>query len=168
MNINSYRQSSNFSEALRKGYLFELYIRKLFNERNFKVLEWRNSIATLNKQLPRSYFSLPDFELQFVRNNAYRFAVECKWRQDFDFFHGTIHWADEDKIRMYVKYQKDENIRVFIAIGIGGEPSNPKKLFVTPLDYISNCTEIEERDLIEFKRKPTHRFFYDTVQLKLF
>jgi hypothetical protein len=78
MSINSYRESSNFSEALRKGYLFELYIRKLFNERNFKVLEWRNSIATPNNQLPRSYFSLPDFELQFVRNNAYRFAVECK------------------------------------------------------------------------------------------
>jgi hypothetical protein len=165
MSINIYPQASgSFAEDLRKGYLFELYIRKLFNERNFKVLDHRNSLATGDKQLPASYFSLPDLELLFIRNNTYRLAVECKWRQKS--FQLTP--KEQEKIRKYKKYQREENITVFIAIGIGGEPSNPEKLFVTPLDYISNFSQIEEGDLIEFKRKPTRSFFYDTVQMKLF
>jgi hypothetical protein len=165
MSVNIYPQSSEtFSESLRKGYHFELYIRELFGERNFKVLDWRNTIVTANQQLPRSYFLLPDLELLFVRNNRYRFAVECKWRKEF--FQGN--WEAADRIEIYKKYQREQNIMVFIAIGIGGQPSKPAKLFVTPLDHISHSTKIEERDLIEFKRRPTQRFFYDTVQLRLF
>lgn len=57
---------------------------------------------------------------------------------------------------------------VFIVIGIGGTQSNPEKLFVTPLDNIKTYVEVYEHQLIEYKRNPTHKFFYDTIQLKLF
>jgi len=116
MSINIYpKLSGYFAEDLRKGYLFELYIRNLFNERNFKVLNHRNTLATGNKQLPTSYFSLPDLELLFIRNNTYRLAVECKWRKKSF----KLTRKDQEKIQIYKKYQKEENIRVFIAIGIG-------------------------------------------------
>jgi hypothetical protein len=135
MNINIYPPSfEGCSESFIKGYLFEEYIRKLFNDRNFKVLDWRNSLVAGNKQLPRSYFALPDLELLFVRDKIYRFAVECKWRQH-SYPGAKIDWARENEIQTYVRYQQEQNIRVFVAIGIGGEPSNPEKLFVTPLDH---------------------------------
>ena len=59
------------------------------------------------------------------------------------------------------------NIQVFIAIGIGGEPSNPEKLFITPLDHISMYTEVFESHLIRYKRNPKQRFD-DSEQLSLF
>lgn len=154
------------SESFKKGCLFERYVHELFNERNFKVSDWRSSIVISDKQLPRSYFLLPDFEFLFIRNKTHRFAVECKWRQEF--IDGKIQWAEEDRIIIYNRYQRERNIKVFIAIGIGGLPSNPEKLFVTPLDVISKSSEVGESDLLPFKRKPTRRFFYDTVQLLLF
>ena len=98
-----------------------------------------------------------------VRN--YRFAVECKWKKRF--FNGQIEWADRKKVDVYKKFQNDQRAIVFVAIGIGGEPSNPERLFVTPLDMICNKTWVRESDLLKFKRRPTHRFFFDTVQLRL-
>jgi hypothetical protein len=105
-------------------------------------------------------------ELVFVGARHYRFAVECKWRKEF--IAGKIEWAKDKQICVYEDFQHQNRIPVFIAIGIGGEPSNPEKLFVTPLDNISGSTEVYESELIPYKRKPTHRFFYNTVQLKLF
>jgi hypothetical protein len=43
---------------------------------------------------------------------------------------GKIKWARHKQIANYLDYQKQKTIPVFIAIGIGGEPYNPEKLFV--------------------------------------
>jgi hypothetical protein len=152
-------------DSFEKGRLFEDCIIKLFNEKHFKLIKWRKA----EKVTDNSYLfdrSNPDLELVFVGAKRHRFAVECKWRKEF--IAGKIDWANSYQICVYEDFQQQNRIPVFIAIGVGGEPSNPEKLFVTPLDQISMFTEVYESELIPYKRKPTHRFFYNTVQLKLF
>jgi hypothetical protein len=52
---------------------------------------------------------------------------------------------------------KNQNrIPVFVAIGIGGIPSNPDRLFITPLDHIGMYTHVFESHLSHFKRNPDH------------
>jgi len=167
MNSNNPIQSkfsSDIKDSYEKGFLFEQFIVMLFNERHFHLQEWRQSkkvddISTLINH------GNPDLELIFSGSKKYRFAVECKWKAEFK--DGKIEWASKSKIDRYTKFENEKRIPVFVAIGIGGEPSNPEKLFVTPLCNISNQSEVYESALIPYSRKPSRRFFFDTVQLRL-
>jgi len=167
MNSNTYRTAGKVysSTSLEKGHAFEDYIVNLFNEQNFQLLNWRSDKIATNGVIPQSN-SFPDLEYVFMGNKRHRFAVECKWRKRF--IGGKIEWATHYQIQTYEKYEKENRIPVFIAIGVGGECSNPAKLFVTPLCNISKYTEVFESQLILYKRKPTQKFFYDTKQLRLF
>jgi len=165
-NVNTQQAVKQGSEpdSFEKGALFEEYITMLFNERHFKLNEWRKSEKFANGVVPFGH-CFPDLELIFMGKTEHRFAIECKWKKEFR--DGKIKWADKKKIRIYKQFQKEKRMIVFIAIGIGGEASNPERLFVTPLDMICNKRWISESDLLKFNRKPKQRFFYDTVQLRL-
>ncbi|RZL97009.1 MAG: hypothetical protein EOO88_63225 [Pedobacter sp.] len=67
-----------------------------------------------------------------------------------------------------LKFEGQFGIPVFIAIGIGGTPSSPERLFVTPLQNIANEEWISEKQLIRYNRKTTHKFYYDYTQQRLF
>lgn len=163
-NINPPFLPLNQVDNYDKGRFFEEYVISLFNEKNFTLVNWRKATNPANHQLPGNYGD-PDLEMIFSGRNKYRFAVECKWQSYFN--EGKIKWATDIKINRYLAFQNKMGIPVFIAIGIGGHPFNPDKLFVTPLSNICMHIEVFESDLIPYKRKPTRRFFYDTVQLKL-
>jgi hypothetical protein len=150
-------------DSFEKGRLFEEFIMNLFNEKYFKVKEWRMSKRMYEVPFTHSF---PDLELIFMGKKDHHFAIECKWKEKIK--GEKFAWATENKIRIYKQFQKEKGIIVFIAIGIGGKPYNPEKLFVTPLDKICMHSEVSESDLMFYSRKPTRRFFYNTVQLKLF
>jgi hypothetical protein len=155
-----------YVDNYEKGRLFEEYITRLFNKRHFTLDKCHESRRIVDHPIPVS-FTYPDLELIFfIGRKQYRFAVECKWRQTF--WDGKIQWAKPRQIRAYEDFQRRQCIPVFIAIGIGGQPHRPEKLFVTPLCNISHTTEVYESNLILYKRKPHHRFFYDAIQLNLF
>jgi len=158
--LRQVRQADNFE----KGYAFEKYVTELFNANSFRIVKWRKSEKITDHSFLFDH-SNPDLELIFFGAKKYRFAVECKWRKEF--IAGKINWATNHQISSYEAFQNQNRIPVFIAIGIGGLPSNPEKLFVTPLYNINIHTEVLESELILYKRRPTHRFFYDTVQLRL-
>ena len=109
--------------------------------------------------------SYPDLEFDSRGKKKQRFAIECKWRQEF--IDGGVYWAERYQISNYLDYQNKNGVPVLIAVGVGGAPSNPEKLFVTPLDHICMYTHVFESHLIPFKRNPEHRID-DTEQLKLF
>jgi hypothetical protein len=153
------------TDSFEKGRLFEGYIIGLFNERHFKLIKWQKSEKIIDGLFSFDH-SDPDLQIVFNGKKNCRFAVECKWRKDF--IEGKISWANSYQICSYEDFEYRNRVPVFIAIGIGGEPFQPERLFVTPLCNISKYTEVYEFDLIPYKRKPTNRFFYDTVQLKLF
>jgi hypothetical protein len=161
---------SNNAQALKKrtyyeeGRLFEDYVKRLFNENSFQLRKWRQSGSIPPDTFILDY-SNPDLELVFVGKNRYPFAVECKWRSRF--YKGKISWATKEQIFMYEEFQRKRAIPVFIAIGIGGTPSHPDRLFVTPLCNLIAYTDVSEQQLIPYNRRPTQRFFYDTRQLRL-
>jgi hypothetical protein len=157
LNTREPKHSDNFE----KGRLFEEYVTRLFNKRNFRIDKRHESRKIIGHYVPIS-FTYPDLELVFfIGPKQYRFAVECKWRRAFN--NDKIQWAKPHQIKAYEDFQRQKCIPVFIAIGIGGYPSRPEKLFVTPLSNISNSTEVSESNLILFKRKPHHRLYYNTT-----
>lgn len=151
-------------ESLKKGHAFEDYIVTLFNERNFILLEWRSDKTASNGVYPLSC-SYPDLEFSNRGRRRRPFAIECKWRASLR--EGGIYWAEQYQISNYLDYQNYYRIPVFVAIGLGGEPSNPKKLFITPLDHISMYTHVFESHLIPYRRIPGYRID-DAEQLELF
>jgi len=166
MNRTATKQAINKKiEYYEHGRLFEQYIIALFSQKSFKLKKWRQS-KFISRDTFISDISYPDLELIFMGKRNYKFAVECKWRKNF--YKGKINWATTEQISIYQQFQNKYSMPVFVAIGIGGDPSNPDKLFVTPLCNISTLSEIFEGDLIPYKRKTTSNFFYDTVQLRLF
>lgn len=154
------------SDNYQKGLAFENYIIDLFNKRFFFQLKHRKSEK-------RDFFDAdlcnPDFDLELVFSNRrkYKFSVECKWRQEFN-DNNMIRWAERYQINNYLSFQRRMNIPVFVAIGVGGVPSDPEHLFVTPLDYISQYCEVYESYLMPFRRSTTHRLYYNYSQLALF
>jgi hypothetical protein len=165
-NINTHHPLRKLTKAecFEQGRLFEEYIKDLFNKDNFRIKRWRQSVL-----IPPDTFIAdlrdPDLELVFVGKNQHPFAVECKWKSYF--YKGKIDWARPDQIQRYLEFERKRAMPVFIAIGIGGSGDNPERLFVTPLCNLSESSEIYEHQLIPYKRKVTNRFFYDTVQLRL-
>lgn len=151
-------------DSYEKGRLFEEHIISLFNKRHFKVLEW-NKAERDSELWTSGNLSDPDLKLMFSRSKNYQFAVECKWRKRF--YGEKINWAKPHHIERYIEFARKKRIRVFIVIGIGGTPENPNELYVTPLDYIKYSTSVKRSDL-PYNRKPTRRFFYNTVQLLLY
>src|ERR1051325_3799860 len=120
------RRLDNYS----KGLMFEQYIVDLFNKHFFYLKQWRKSKKFTSTILSLDH-SFPDLEMElvFTGKRKYRFAVECKWRSEFN--DGKITWANDSQIHIYRKFQDQTRIPVFVAIGVGGEPSNPEMLFVT-------------------------------------
>jgi hypothetical protein len=150
-----------------KGKAFEFFIIRLFKSQSFHLKKWRKS-----EKLTDTFFSIdhfnPDLEIELVFRGAkkYRFAVECKWRQNV--YDGKIKWGTDSQICSYRMFQDRLGIPVFVAIGIGGQPSAPEKLYVTPLNNIWMHNDVHESDLIPFKRRPMRNFYFDIPQLRLF
>lgn len=154
----------NEPDSLEKGHMFENYIVTLFNKRKFRLIEWRSDKTATNGVRPESC-TWPDLVFESWGRYKHRFAVECKWRKQF--YEGGIHWADRYQINNYMEYQRDTNMRVFVAIGVGGVASNPEKLFVTPLEHICMNTLVYQSHLFSFKRNP-EQSIDDAEQLELF
>jgi hypothetical protein len=95
-------QDGKRGDSFEKGRLFEEYIIKLFNERHFSLQEWRKSEKRTGF-IPFTH-SFPDLELIFMGKMNHRFAIECKWKQEFK--NGKIEWAEEKKIRVYKQSRK--------------------------------------------------------------
>lgn len=122
-----------------KGIEFEKFIMKRFhkNKRFFAI-----KAVTADKGFDidvRVDANLdPDLIVEFRRRDAKKlFAVECKWRKNT--FHNYVNWAsNRGQIERYKKFAKKRDIPVFIALGLGGEPHNPKNLYVIPLEDIQH------------------------------
>jgi len=152
-------------DSFEKGRAFEDFIVTLFNKRKFRLLEWRSDKRASNGAYPASC-SYPDLEFSYSRGKSlYRFAIECKWRNQF--YHGKTKWANENQIQIYNDYQYQNAISVYVAIGIGGIPSNPEQLFITPLDHIKMFPEVFQSRLIRYIKDPLQKF-ETSEQLPLF
>ena len=141
-----------------KGLAFEKFIIDMFDKPYFSIKVWQgdkfhdNKYAEANRH-PDLVMSLTAF------GKKTPFAVECKWRASLS--DGGLNWATEEQIAIYNQFAKDEDLSVFVAIGVGGTPDAPASLYIVPLTKLRYPFAKEEY-LEKFKCEYVGRkFFYN-------
>ena len=112
-----------------KGFVFEKYVLSRFNKYEYRLHEWRSDKYLRGWGWPTSN-SRPDLELEHIQTGT-RFAVECKYQTAKP--SAFLVWTTPKKLDNYIRHQNEKPMPVFIAIGLGGEPSNPSAFYVAPL-----------------------------------
>lgn len=144
-----------------KGNAFEEYIVGLFDVTSgrFNLKHWRSD-KLANSGMYAESNKYPDLEFAFKGDyKTDKFAIECKYRSSF--YNGVITWAEPRQIQNYINYEREYKIKVFVAIGIGGSPNYPNRLFIVPLEQIHSYPNVFESYLKNFERNPNHNFFYN-------
>lgn len=139
----------------RKGYQFEKYIALLFPTDIWVIVDKTRDFSKVLKRRVESDTN-PDFTFRHIKTDRI-FAVECKYRSYF--YKGGVEW-DKRKGENYRIYSRRHGLPVFVAIGIGGSPKSPKRLFFCPLDRLNNSRYqiIMEEELRQFERNPQKQF----------
>lgn len=137
-------------EEVLKGREFEDHILRLFNlnqETGFTLKEWQGA-KTLEDICPENNRH-PDFVFDYL---GQKFAVECKWRERLSSKMGQDLFP-ADKLSIYQQFSAERSIPVFIALGLGGKPSAPKRLYIIPLPQIPSI--LSSTKLIEEFLRPS-------------
>lgn len=127
-------RDENFENML-KGREFEICIAKHLVQSGYKLLEWTPDKGAISGLMPESNQN-PD--LIVASPNGQKIAVECKYiGSSFDRDEHPIGWSQEYQAIRYQKYGDDNNIPVWMALGIDltqdQAPSNPNKIIAIPL-----------------------------------
>lgn len=111
-----------------KGRQFEQFVVSLCSDKSrFKLLAWRGDKISGSTYAAETL--LPDLHLSHRLDAAeVEYLVECKYRSS---------WGEDgiDLSSQYVRYHfaaKDRSVELFIALGVGGTPSNPDDFFMVP------------------------------------
>jgi hypothetical protein len=141
----------------QKGDDFEKYIVQKFNKKFFRIKEWAGDKYV--KGVYAETTPQPDLLIEFnLKNETALFSVECKWRQNL--YKNGVEFASQDQFTRYQNFEKDRQIPVFLAIGLGGKASSPEKLFIIPLNQI-NSNFIYLKALEKYEKNPESNFFFD-------
>lgn len=126
--IEQSANENNLNEdSVEKGKAFEEYVIDLFLKQKEIELVSRVSDYYKNGKFAKEN-QTPDLKMLYQNKS---FAIECKFRQQF--VNESINWAKEYQIQNYNAFEKQNNTKVFIAIGVGGLPSKPEELYIVPL-----------------------------------
>ncbi len=144
--------------STEKGYEFEKWVVAKFPKTYYEIKEWRSD--KYHEGRFASSNMLPDLEIAYRHKNRYAvFAVECKWRSDFQ--NGKIEWASADQLARYKDFERSSSKPVFIVIGIGGSPDAPQNLYSIPIRVI-NSTVLTQYQLKNYNKYKSADFFFDS------
>jgi len=147
-----------YDDGYRKGAQFENFVCSLFPSELW-IIEDRTKDWSKKLKRPVESDQEPDLRLRNKKSNE-RIAVECKFRTRLWQMDGVsgITWPKKYGDR-YRSYAKDKNVPVYIALGLGGNPRNPKKLFLAPLEKLEQYEEgiIPAQYLWQFERNTKER-----------
>lgn len=118
----------------KAGLDFEKFVVQKFEKKFFTIRNWAGDKYVEGRYADTT--TQPDIQLSLkLRGQSYPFAVECKWRAEpkDDF----IRFANDEQLERYKAFEKQENYPVFIALGIGGKPSNPAELYILPIQELN-------------------------------
>lgn len=144
-----------------KGEDFEACLRKrVFSKSRYDlVMRTHDFHANQNDYVESSLY--PDYLFR-EKESGQEFWVEAKYREKL--FKGKIEWCSKYQLIRYKKLAR--NLKVIIALGFGGRPRNPEKIYLIPLETI-RYTGLYQSKLANFeflgKRKNILSGFMDLV-----
>jgi hypothetical protein len=125
------------SNTYLMGDLFEAYSANLFPTRDFTFLEVTPRRNDLNDRYIEAALR-PDFRIRY-EPNGHIIWVECKYRSKL--YNGKLKWCDEEQFERYKRFQKESRPeKVYVVIGLGGQPDAPDSTFCMPLDDVPSST----------------------------
>jgi len=128
--VNFYREIKK-PETFIKGEEFEFFLRRKIYTQDKYELVMRTHSYNDNKGDYIEFTKYPDFLFREVATGA-EFFVEAKYREKL--FKEKVEWCNNHQ---FLRYKEIHNNRkVIIAIGLGGRPRHPKRLFIIPLEHI--------------------------------
>lgn len=148
----------------QKGNEFESFVVNHFESKYYDLLEWRGDKYSNGRYASSNHN--PDLEINLkLKNIQSKFAIECKYRSFY--FNNGIEWAEDYQLENYKKYSAEQNIPVFIVLGVGGEATKPEEIFIIPLSEIKS-TFVNKNFLYKYERKkPYENFYYNYEQQAL-
>jgi len=128
--------SLDYFRNYHKGLLFERFVQNKFPEQKYVIV---SATKDLYKKLCRFVESdtNPDFVFR-ERTTGKIFAVECKYRSSYAV--GNLGdegiWWKKNQGNRYLHYAQLNNIPVYVAIGIEGNPKSPKIIALISIEII--------------------------------
>lgn len=111
-------------QSIQKGRDFEEYVIDKFNfsRKSLTLLE-RNS-GTSKKKV--------DLLISLTTKKAnHKIAVECMWRQKLPA--ESFEWTTEKKLQDWLTSAQKDNAKMFLILGVGGNPKSPEGMYVIPI-----------------------------------
>lgn len=127
--------------AKQKGNLFERFVvAKLLPSDGFTIKSWRSDKAIRVPDADGGQTLIfaedardPDLEVSFIKSSTSRpftFFIECKYRSSWR--GGKIDFSS--CVPRYAEFAACKHRKVFLALGVGGEPSSPAELYMIPVN----------------------------------
>ena len=159
LNVKTRIRAITLPVEVLKGREFEDFVLELFdlNEtKTYSLLEWRSDKSTGDvNPVSNSY---PDFVLEYKEGRKkIIFSVECKWRAQMS-MHMKNTLIEQEQLERYKEYAAEKGQKVYIILGVGGEPSMPEDLYIVPLDSFE---EAQKKPSVfkQFKRDVVDKWF---------
>jgi len=131
----SFMKGEDFEKCLRK---------KVFKKAEYDLIMQTNDFHKNKSDYVESSL-YPDYLLRDRSINE-EFWVEAKYREKL--YMGKIEWCIPYQFKRYKKLSKQMN--VVIAIGFGGRPINPEKIYLIPLNEIQ-YTGLYPKSIAEYE-----------------
>ncbi len=142
----------------KKGDDFEVFVIERFSNKYFKCKSWRSDKKAPN-HFPESN-KYPDLELEFSHKDYSRkIAVECKFRSNFS--GGCVDLGSYDKLQEYKNFERENNIQVYLVLGVGGEPTAPEELYLIPLPHIESNKLYKSNLKNDYIKSLSAKFYFD-------
>lgn len=114
-----------------KGDEFEDFIRKnLFPVDHYDLVHKTHDFAS-NRSDYVETSKEPDFKFR-SRKSGKEFFIEAKYRSGF--YKGAVEWCKPYQLKRYKAIDKETP--VYVAIGVGNNPSSPEQVFLIPMRNI--------------------------------
>ena len=113
------------------GDEFELFVRTRLFPKDLYDIEYKTHDYADNKRDYIASSKMPDFKFK-SKNSGIEFFVEAKFRSKFQ--DQVLEWCKFFQLKRY--HEIDNITPVLIAIGLGGRPSVPERVFLIPMKHI--------------------------------
>ncbi|WP_052732608.1 hypothetical protein [Hymenobacter terrenus] len=121
-------------DSFYKGENFENYVEDVLFPPDRYTLIRRTDTYERNRKRYSEASQDPDLLFR-CKQTQNKFAVEAKYRTSL--INGQLRWAKGYQLDRYKKFEKENDVPVFIAVGLQGLSTRPDAVFLFPVRKIN-------------------------------